>query len=163
MVCAAILCYNGYRHHADYIFIDSKDMRLLKDKKTFCLALAVLCILLLAAVALWMQIRTSQRDAAADKTAAIYQNGRLLRRIPLERDIEDTCTIESSDGGSNTIQISDGKIGIIDADCPDRLCVKMGMISSTAYPISCLPHKLVIQIEVKAENKEDPPIDAITR
>lgn len=144
-------------------FINIKAMRKLRDKKTFCLTLIILCILLLAAAALWIQLRSSQQDGAAGKTAAIYQDGKLLRRIPLGDDVEDTYTIESSDGGSNTIQIKDGKIGIIDADCPDRLCVEMGMISSTAYPISCLPHKLVIQIEAKDENKEDPPVDALTQ
>lgn len=140
-----------------------KAMRPLKDKKTSCLTLTVLGILLLAVAALWIQMHSSNEDQTAGKIASIYQDGRLLRSIPLEKDTEETFTIESSGNGSNTIQISDGKIGIIDADCPDRLCVKMGMISSTAYPISCLPHKLVIQIEENTENKEDPPIDAITR
>ncbi len=138
-------------------------MRYLKDKKTICLTLVVSGILLLAIAALWIQMRAVARDKAALKTAVLYQDGKVLRRIPLTAGSEDTFTIESSGGGSNTIQVSDGKIGIIDADCPDQLCVKMGMISSTAYPISCLPHRLVIQIEDDTESKEDPPIDAVTQ
>lgn len=137
--------------------------RFLKDKKTLCLTLVVSGILLLAAAALWIQMRTSAPDKTTLKTAVLYQDGELLRRIPLTEDSEETFTIESSGGGSNTIQVADGKIGIIDADCPDQLCVKMGMISSTAYPISCLPHRLVIQIEDETADKEDPPIDAITQ
>ena len=137
-------------------FINIKAMRTLRDKKTFCLTLIILCILLLAAAALWIQLRSSQQDGAAGKTAAIYQDGKLLRRIPLGDDVEDTYTIESSDGGSNTIQIKDGKIGIIDADCPDRLCVEMGMISSTAYPISGLRPHLVLHLAAIDAPEEDP-------
>lgn len=138
-------------------------MRYLKDKKTSCLTLVVLGILLLAIAALWIQMRTSARDQAISRTAVLYQDGKVLRRIPLTEGSEETFTIEGSGGGFNTIRIADGEIGIIDADCPDQLCVKMGMISSTAYPISCLPHRLVIQIEDDTANKEDPPIDAITQ
>lgn len=138
-------------------------MRYLKDKKTICLTLVVSGILLLAVAALWIQMRASARDQATVKTAVLYQDGKVLRRIPLTEGLEDTFTIESSGDRSNTIQIADGKIGITDADCPDQLCVKMGMISSTAYPISCLPHRLVIQIEDDTESKEGPPIDAVTQ
>ena len=129
------------------------------DKKRLCLTFIVLVILLLAAAALGIQLLSSQKKTAA-RTAAIYQDGELIRRIPLTAGSTDTFTIENEGDGFNTIRITDGKIGILDADCPDKLCVKMGMISSTAYPISCLPHKLVIQIE---DTKEEPPVDAITQ
>lgn len=132
-----------------------------KDKKSLCLTVTVLGIFLLAAAALGIQLHSSQQKTDA-KTAVIYQDGEEIRRIPLLPGTTDTFTIESSEDktGFNTIRIADGKIGISDADCPDKLCVKMGMISSVAYPISCLPHKLVIQIE---DTKEEPPVDALTQ
>ncbi len=131
-------------------------MKLFKDKKGLYLALAVGAVFIAAMAALWIQAHSSSQG----KTAAIYQNGQLLRRIPLSENSEDSFTIESDNEGFNVIQVDHGKIGISDADCPDRLCVKMGMISSTGFPISCLPHKLVIQIE---DEKEESPIDATTR
>ncbi len=133
-----------------------------KDKKSLCLIATVLVILLLAAVALGIQLHRASQGKTAAKTAVIYQDGEPIRRIPLLPGTTDTFTIESSgdNAGFNTLQIADGKIGISDADCPDKLCVKMGMISSAAYPISCLPHKLVIQIE---DTKEEPPVDALTQ
>lgn len=133
-----------------------------KDKKSLCLTVTVLGIFLLAAAALGIQLRSSSQKEAVAKTAVIYQDGEEIRRIPLLPGTTDTFTIESSGdkAGFNTIRIADGKIGISDADCPDKLCVKMGMISSVAYPISCLPHKLVIQIE---DTKEEPPVDALTQ
>lgn len=135
----------------------------LKDKKTWGLTLVVLGILLASAVALFLQLRPASTKQNASKTAAIYQNGQLLRRIPLDKGAEDTFTVESGEDGFNIVQVVDGKIGILDANCPDRLCVKMGMTASGAYPISCLPHKLVIQIEDIENSKEESPVDAITQ
>lgn len=128
----------------------------LYDKKALWLTFAVLAVFFAAAAAIWIQVHSSSEG----KTAAIYQDGRLLRRIPLTDGTNESFKLKSSGGGYNTIRISDGKIGITAADCPDMLCVKMGMISSTGCPISCLPHKLVIQIE---DAKEESPIDATTR
>ncbi|MCI9545440.1 MAG: NusG domain II-containing protein [Lachnospiraceae bacterium] len=138
-------------------------MKSFKDKKTLGLTLAILAILLASTAALFVQFRSSSQDKTTHKTAALYQNGQLLRRIPLKPGAEDTFTVESGKDGFNTIQIVNGKVGIVDANCPDRLCVKMGMISSSAYPISCLPHKLVIQIENSENSKEEPPVDALTQ
>lgn len=138
-------------------------MDILKDKKMIILSLAILAILLASASALWLQAHSDPEDGletTGTKTALLYQNGQLIRRIPLTKGADNTFTIESDGGGSNTIQVADGKIGIIDADCPDKLCVKMGMVSSAAYPISCLPHRLVIQIE---DDKEETPVDAVAQ
>ncbi len=138
-------------------------MKPFKDKKTLGLTLAILGILLASAVTLLIQFRPTSPDKTVHKTAAIYQDGHLLRRIPLEPGAEDTFTVESGKDGFNAIQVVNGKIGIVDANCPDKLCVKMGMISSGTYPISCLPHKLVIQIEESENSKEEPPVDALTQ
>lgn len=79
--------------------------------------------------------------------AYLYQDGTLIRQVVLT-DVPEpyTFTVESADGGYNEIAVEPGKIGVSATDCPDKICQHMGMVSSTAYPISCLPHKLVIQI-----------------
>ena len=58
----------------------------------------------------------------------------------------------------NTVEIKDHQIRVISADCPDNTCVKMGWLKSSAMPIVCLPHKLVIEF---AENSDG--MDAVTR
>ena len=44
------------------------------------------------------------------------------------------------------MEVSEGKIRVCEADCPDQVCVNQGWISSEAVPIVCLPHKLMIEI-----------------
>lgn len=123
-----------------------------KNKKTLFLTLFILLILTLSVTMLFIRYFTAGKAG----TAKIYQDGALVREIDLS-DIPApyTFTITSTDGSYNTIKVEQGAIGVTDADCPDKTCRNMGMVRSSAYPISCLPHKLLIQI---ADN--DSGIDA---
>ena len=55
--------------------------------------------------------------------------------------------IEDADGGSNTVFIENGTVCVLDADCPDRLCVKQGCIHRNGQSVVCLPHGLVITVK----------------
>lgn len=77
--------------------------------------------------------------------AEIYQDGKRLASIPLD-DVGDSCrfTVTGENGCINEIEVRPGSIGIVSADCPDRLCVHQGFIDHAGLPIVCLPNKLVI-------------------
>ena len=122
-------------------------MHKLKDKKALFLTALVLFILGVSLTAFYFQ---NSRSSAA-KTAYIYQDGKQIREVNLSYVPEPyTFTIEAPDGGYNKIRVEQGKIGIADADCPDKICQKMGMVETSSYPISCLPHKLLIKISSAA-------------
>lgn len=105
--------------------------------------LIILLILAGAVGALLFQLSHAKNGT----TAYLYQDGILIREVDLS-DVSKpyTFSIESPDGGYNEIAVEPGKIGVSATDCPDKICQHMGMVSSTAFPISCLPHKLIIQI-----------------
>lgn len=113
---------------------------------------SVMLVLLIASVILlFFRMKPGER-----MRARIIREGTVLETIALwEVTEEREIRIEAPDGGYNRIRIlpaSDGKpaaIGFVEADCPDKLCVHMGMISSDVLPVTCLPHRLVI--EIKAE------------
>ncbi|MBF0459508.1 MAG: NusG domain II-containing protein [Nitrospirae bacterium] len=44
-----------------------------------------------------------------------------------------------------TVEIKGGKVRVVDADCPGKICVKQGWIDSGA--IICLPNRVVITVE----------------
>lgn len=105
-------------------------------------AVSILFLLLMSAP-VFPGADNSSKELAAD----IYQDGKLLRSLTLEKDTESyMITITAPDGGSNIIEVRSGEIGIISADCPDKLCVKQGFRHNSLLPIICLPHRLVIQI-----------------
>lgn len=49
--------------------------------------------------------------------------------------------------GYNILQIQNHKATIIEADCPDQLCVQQKAVSHTGELIVCLPHKMVIEVK----------------
>ena len=73
--------------------------------------------------------------------AEIWSEGRLLEMVELSEDRQLTLETEN---GINIICIRDGKIGVIEADCPDGYCMKRGFCDGGS-PIVCLPHSLVIR------------------
>lgn len=118
-------------------------MRHIKDRKKAALAAVVLLLLATAVLALICQ----HTHGGVAKTAMIYQDNILIREVNLTAVTEPyTFTVESPDGGYNTIRVEPGRIGVSDTDCPDKICRKMGMTDSIAYPITCLPHKLLIVV-----------------
>ena len=64
--------------------------------------------------------------------------------------------------GSNVIRAEHGRIAVVAADCPDKICVNAGWLSDSASPIVCLPHRLVIRIEKNAAESALAP-DAVSR
>lgn len=87
----------------------------------------------------------------------IIQDGSVLYSF----DITDTDnqTIDIAYGDRfNTIQIENGKIRVLDADCPDKTCVHMGWLETGTLPIVCLPNHLVIEFSNTEEG-----IDAVIR
>ena len=84
--------------------------------------------------------------------AVVYVDGVRTEAFDLSRDTE--YEIAGVDG-HNALVIEDGGAYLSDADCPDKLCVKMGRISKEGESIICLPHRVVVEIEGGKENEVD--------
>ena len=116
-------------------------------------AKAVLFLLLaaVAASAAWLLLRDGDTDAP---TARILRDGVLLEEIDLNQ-VEESYTLTFEDErGTNTVLVEPGRIRILEADCPDQVCVNQGFISDGTVPIVCLPHRLLVEI-VGAEGDLD--------
>ena len=55
--------------------------------------------------------------------------------------------------------VEKGQISMLEADCPDKVCVKQGAISDGARPIICLPNNVLIKL-TDDENDTDITIGA---
>ncbi len=90
--------------------------------------------------------------AKPPKTAQILQNGVVIRTVDLENVSEPyEFEVVSEDGGYNVVRAEQGRIGVVDADCPDKICVRQGFITSGVLPVVCLPHKLSVVITDESE------------
>lgn len=98
----------------------------------------------------------SGSDRMLEGTKAVVQvNGSVYKEIPLsEHHGTDTFTIQTADG-YNTVVVKDQKIGIIKADCPDKICIQEGFIRNPGETTVCLPHKVMIEIRSTATEEPD--------
>lgn len=74
----------------------------------------------------------------------ILQDEKILYELDFSRCGDQVIEIPYQ-GSSNTVQVQDGKIRVLEVECPDQTCVHMGYLSDTRLPIVCLPNRLVIQ------------------
>ena len=107
------------------------DKKALRD---FCL---VLFFLLLSGV-LILVVKGFQKEGGA---VVVAVNGVEIGRYSLALDGQ-----YSLNGGSNTLVIEKGRAKVLDADCPDKLCVKEGWVEYTGQCITCLPNKLTVTV-----------------
>lgn len=124
----------------------------------------VLCAIIIAAVMTLSCGVLAARyfGAGGERIAYIYSENELVKTIDLNAVVQPySFTVTSSKGGSNTIEVRRGEIGVTDASCPDDICVNTGFISSPVLPIVCLPNELVIRIS--SSEDEDAIPDAVAR
>ena len=101
----------------------------------------IVCLLLGAVAATAARLRR-RREGCPTPT----RDGVLLEEIDLDKVEEPRSFVLEDGSGTNTVQMEKGRIRILEADCPDQVCVNQGWISSGAVPIICLPHRLIIEI-----------------
>jgi hypothetical protein len=53
--------------------------------------------------------------------------------------------------GELVVEIRDGTVAVIQADCPNRICVRTGRRGRTGDVIVCVPNKTIIRIEGEEE------------
>ncbi len=103
-------------------------------KMDFCLLILILIVAIFVGVTLF-----SSSDEG--KYLIISSGGEEYKRLELDKDME------ISVNGKNTVVIKDRKVYVSYADCPDKLCIKQGVISDASKTICCLANKMVVKIE----------------
>lgn len=89
-------------------------------------------------------------------TANIYRGGECIYSVDLSL-VSKSYTVDFDDGKGhvNTVEIAPGRIRVLEANCPDGVCVNTGWTDSPAKPIICLPAKLIIRISGEAPDGFD--------
>lgn len=106
---------------------------------------ALLCL------AIWLFISNASSQSMI---VGIYKDGSLVEKIDLNSVTGEREITLSGDFGDNVILVSNGRIEMKSADCPDKLCVKHGELKSSSSPIVCLPNKVVIKFEENTDGAD---------
>lgn len=108
------------------------------DRKT-----AIRDIVLILAIALvgLCLLFFNGRKTTPGSSVVVEVDGKTVASYPL-----DTDGVFVLNGGTNTLEIKDGRARISDADCPNMQCVRQGWISRGGQSIVCLPNKLIVTV-----------------
>lgn len=90
-----------------------------------------------------------------EKYIEISVDGEIIETIVLDENTGAEPFTIKTELGTNVIEIANDSAAIIQADCPDELCVKDGSISEPGEIVVCLPHKVVIEIKGKSSSEVD--------
>ena len=94
-------------------------------------------------------------DKKGGKTADIYVKGEFYENIPLDKDrIYTPAAVPSV-----KIQVKDGKIGFTESDCPDKVCIHTGFLSTEGQTAVCLPNA----VSVIVRGDDDEGVDTVVR
>ena len=102
-------------------------------------ALAVLIVLILMCLSAFFFI---PRNTPSPRCAEVYLNGKKIKTLDLSVD----GIFSVSGEYTNMSLIQNGKIAIVESDCPGADCVHTGWVSSAGRSIVCLPNRVEVRI-----------------
>ena len=121
-------------------------MKWLKTHRNDVILVAVLMVL---GGALALFLYATRRDGGY---VSVQVDGERLMELFLRAD---TQVVLGSGEHTNTLVIENGTARVVEADCPDQICVSQGAVRYEGESIVCLPHKLVITVEGGQANDVD--------
>lgn len=109
------------------------------------------CVVVLSLIALLVFKLTETQGSKVVVTI----DGKVYNTFDLDKDM--TFTVEEG-GIQNTFEIKGGYVDMLDASCPDKICVEHKNIHYNHETIVCLPNKVVLEIV----DGEESDLDMIT-
>lgn len=121
-------------------------------KRLDIIIIAVIVVISIVALGI---LKISNDKNYEEKYVHISVDGELIKTIPIDTiSNREEFTVKTK-LGVNIIKIENGMVEIVDADCPDKICVKDGPISKPGEILVCLPHKVVVEIKGHSKAEVD--------
>lgn len=76
--------------------------------------------------------------------AEISVDGKAVMELDLSED--QVLTVDGAGGGYNRIQVRDGAVSVLEASCPDKVCVHTGTVRYPGETIVCLPNRMIVTV-----------------
>lgn len=120
----------------------------------------LIAALLLIAFAVFVGVSIYSKLTTKEPEAVVYLDGEEQGRYPLSEDTEvelRQTTLESGQDEDryNILRIHDGKADIVEASCPDKVCVNHRPVNGNGESLVCLPNQMVVEIENGVESEID--------
>ena len=112
-------------------------------KKKWKKLIAPLClVLVLAGCGVWILLQHTL--SVPGKLAQVRVDGQTALELPLAEDFRGEVT--GAEGIRLVVVVSGGRVYVESSQCPDKICVHRGKISSEGETIVCMPAKTIIEV-----------------
>ena len=101
-----------------------------------------LILIILALSTVILLVTRSHREQGA-YVVVMVQNREIARYSMAINGIYD---INDDNGKNNKIEIRDGRVRMLEASCPNHLCIRQGWIRFEGQSIVCLPNKVTVTV-----------------
>lgn len=123
------------------------------EKLNFFTKKDLIIIFVLFALSLMLFLFFSFYTKGQSKYVQIIYDGNIVDTLPIDKDIE----YNPQSNNNIVIEIKDNKARFKTSDCPDKVCVNTGWLSSPGQTAVCLPNKVSIVIQTSAPDNN--PVD----
>ena len=113
----------------------------------------LIAALLLAGLLLMLPLRLHR---SAGNVAVVRVNGEEVARLPMNEEAE--FPVEIDGVVTNVVAVGGGAVRVIEANCPDQLCVRKGAARYAGDGIVCLPNRVVVEVA----GTDELDLDAVT-
>ncbi|NLW91460.1 MAG: NusG domain II-containing protein [Syntrophomonadaceae bacterium] len=118
-------------------------MKTLRSIKKADLILVLVLGIIIALIWLWNGHHNSKQDLVAE----IIRNGQIIQKVDLNK-VKNPKYITLKNGIKITILAEKGRIRVLHADCPNKICVKTGWLSQPGDMAICVPSDTIVVIDV---------------
>lgn len=79
--------------------------------------------------------------------ADITRDGKVIQKIDLNKVTKPQTILLNNNGYKLTVIAEKGKIRVLDADCPDKICKNFGWLTKPGDNAICMPSRIIVMIE----------------
>lgn len=115
-------------------------------KKGDLVLLLIGCIIIIVSLLGFYLRSESLQDQASDRRiAVITRNGKKVAELDLNK-LEEPRYFTLEDGIRVKILAEKGSIKFVEADCPDKICIKTGPRTKPGEQAICMPSRTIVRI-----------------
>lgn len=114
----------------------------------------ILIVVILIVILIFFGVNYVENSKTTDGIE-VYVDGKLFKSISIDDENEFEVKV---DNGYNVIKVHDRGVEVIEASCPDKVCVHTGFITKASQSIVCIPNKVNIKIKISKNDKNSEDI-----
>lgn len=102
-------------------------------------------IIMLSLAGFYLKGEAVQGEEIDGRTAVISRDGNRIAELDLDT-LEEPRYFKLEDGIQVTIVAEKGSIKFLEAECPDKICVKTGTLTKPGDQAVCMPSRTIVRI-----------------